>query len=136
MKKQKIDWVIHVVMNGVECQDCNKVENSFPAFMCNVHTHGMEKYNHLDFQIVLALNPQITGIILNNMGLRVQAGETFKSGEVLSDVLADGYKVRLIETEETGRRVLRLLLPDENNNLPGDADCSYPYSEQESFVTE
>lgn len=136
MKKQEIDWTIHVVMNGVSCDCCNKVEDSFPKYMCNVHTHGMEKYNHLDFQIVLALDPKITGTILNNMGQKVQAGKIFKDGDVLNDVLADGYKVRLMATKETGRPVLRLLLPDKNNKLPGDYGCLYPYNQQELLFTE
>lgn len=133
--KQKIDWIIHYVANGEMCDCCGKVEAGFPEYMTNAHTHGLEKYDHLDFQIVLAMDPQIVGTLLNDMGLRVQAGEKFKSGDILSDVLAGGYDVLLLEVEETGRKVLRIILPDKDNCFPGDKRCSYPYSKQASFET-
>ena len=136
MEKQKIDWIIHYVTNGEVCACCGEVENSFPKYMCNAHTHGLDKYGHLDFQIVLAMNPQIVGFILNDMGLRVQAGEKFKSGDVLSDVLADNYEVRLIEVEEVNRKVLRILIPDKNHHFPGDTDCQYLYNRQKEFITQ
>lgn len=132
--KQKIDWIIHFVVNGAMCDCCGEVENSFPEYMCNAHTHGMEIYGHLDFQIVLALDPQITGALLNDMGLRVQAGEKFKAGDVISDLISN-YDVKLVEAEETGRTVLRILLPDKNGLFPGDDGCEYPYSQQQCFLT-
>lgn len=134
-QNQKIDWIIHHVVNGAACDCCGEIEESFPEYMCNAHTHGLERYGHLNFQIVLAMDPQIIGYILNDMGLRVQSGVKFKSGDVISDALAGGYNIRLLEVEETGRKVLRILLPDENNRFPGDEDCQYPYSQQENFNT-
>ena len=134
-KEQKIDWIIHFVVNGESCDCCGKVEDSFPEFMCNTHTHGLEKYDHLDFQIVLALPPEIVGHLLNGLGLRVQAGEKFKDGDVISDLLANNYDVHLVEVEETERRVLRLLMPDPQNRFPGDAECDYPYNQQKDFKT-
>lgn len=134
-KNQKIDWIIHFVVNGAECDCCGKTENSFPEFLCNTHTHGLEKYGHLDFQVVLAMPPELIGHLLNDLGLRVQAGEKFKDGDVIDDLLANGYLVRLIEVEETGRKVLRLLLPDGNNRFPGDKECRYPYNRQKNFKT-
>ena len=128
-KKPKIDWIIHFVANGVACDCCNKVENSFPKFMCNAHTHGMGKYNHLDFQIVLHLAPEIIGTLLNDLGTRVQNGEKFVTGDVWSDILV-GYDVKFVEVYETDRTVLRVLLPDKNNRFPGDEGCEYPYNQQ------
>ena len=135
MKQQKIDWIIHVIASEEFCELCGKMEKNFPDYMANMHTHGMEKYGHLDFQIVLDIPSNVAGTILNDMGLRVQAGEKFKSGDVLSDILADGYDVHLLEVEETGRRVLRLLLPDPENRFPDDKDCQYPYNKQAKFKT-
>ena len=40
----EIDWIIHFIGNGVFCPDCGKVETGFPHYICNAHTHGMEKY--------------------------------------------------------------------------------------------
>lgn len=65
----------------------------------------------------------------------VANGEKFKSGDILSDVLAGGYNVLLLEIEETGRKVLRILLPDPENRLPGDKLCTYPYNRQAKFKT-
>lgn len=49
---QKIDWLIHLVANGA-CDECGAVETDFLPYMCNAHTHGLERYGHLDFQMVL-----------------------------------------------------------------------------------
>ena len=133
--KQKIDWMIHFEANGEICACCGEVITGFPEYMANAHTHGMEKYGHLNFQIVLALDSYTCGTILNNIGLRVQTGEKFKSGDILSDVLADGYSVQLVEVEEAERRVLRIMLPDPENRFPGDKGCEYPYNKQKDFKT-
>ncbi len=135
-QKQKIDWIIHFVANGEICECCGETVSGFPEYMANAHTHGMERYGHLDFQIVLAMDPYVVGTILNNMGCRVQNGEKFKSGDILSDVLAGDYDVHLLEVEETGRNVLRIILPDPENRFPGDKKCEYPYNRQKNFKTE
>ena len=80
MKKQKIDWIIHLVANGV-CEECGREEQLFLTYTCNAHTHGMEKYGHPDFQLVLAYPKEEICRILNTMGLRVQAGERFQAGD-------------------------------------------------------
>ncbi len=41
----KVDWIIHYVFDN---------PGPYP-YLCNAHTHGMEKYHHLDFQMVLNL---------------------------------------------------------------------------------
>ena len=69
-----IDWIIHLVANGA-CDECGKEEKGFLPYTCNAHTHGMEKYGHPDFQVILSLPPREIGRILNTLGLRVQEGE-------------------------------------------------------------
>lgn len=54
--------------------------------MCNAHTHGLERYGHLDFQMVLLPTEEI-GRILNTLGLRVQSGERFRSGDMVSGIM-------------------------------------------------
>ena len=61
---QKIDWLIHLVANGA-CDECGEVETDFLPYMCNAHTHGLERYGHLDFQMVLFLPTEEIGRILN-----------------------------------------------------------------------
>lgn len=95
-------------------------------YTCNAHTHGLERYGHLDFQMVLFLPTEEIGRILNTLGLRVQSGERFQSGDMVSGIYED-CDVRLDEYEETGRKVLRVIIPDANNIFPGEGDCTLPY---------
>lgn len=127
--KPKIDWIVHCVMNGVVCTECGTVENGFLNNACNCHTHGMENYNHPDFQLVLSYPLEEIGRILNTLGLRVQAGERFHDGDLVSGIYND-CNVRLTEFEETGRTVLRVVIPDKQNRFPEDPDCEYPYTLQ------
>ena len=52
----KLDWIIEIIGNGVVCAKCGRVEDSFPEYICNAHTHGMKKYHHPDFQLVLHIS--------------------------------------------------------------------------------
>ena len=122
---QKIDWVIHLVANGA-CDECGEIETGFLPYMCNAHTHGLERYGHLDFQMVLFLPTEEIGRIFNTLGLRVQSGERFRSGDMVSGIYED-CDVRLDEYEETGRKVLRVIIPDANNIFPEEGDCMLPY---------
>ncbi len=122
----KIDWIIHCCANGVVCDGCNKIETGFLKNTCNAHTHGMEKYHHMDFQMVLFLPPEEIGRILNTLGLRVQAGERFHDGDLVSGIYED-CNIGLNEYEETGRTVLRVIIPDKFNIFPEDARCMPVY---------
>lgn len=117
----KIDWIIHLCCNGAECAECGDVENGFLPYLCNAHTHGMEKYHHMDFQMVLNLPPQEIGRILNTFGLMVQSGCRFHDGEYVLGIYED-CSVRLMEFAECGRKVLRIVLPDSHNIYPESSD--------------
>ena len=65
--KPNINWIIHLVMNGVRCAECGDVENSFMPFTCNCHTHGMEQYGHPNFQVVINYPDEEIGYILNSL---------------------------------------------------------------------
>lgn len=123
--KSKVDWIIHYVTNGA-CDGCGNVETRFAKYACNAHTHGMDKYNHPDFQMVLNAGPSEIMRILNTLGLRVQAGEGFKAGHVVAGIYED-CNVRLDEYEECGRKVLRVIIPDKHNIYPDDERCMEPY---------
>ena len=120
---KKIDWIIHAMANGVCCSKNNKVENSFIDGACNFHTHGMEKYGHLDFQVVLELDPNDIAFILNTLGMRVQSGEKLNAGDLVYGIFED-CPIRLDEFEETGRTVLRVIIPDEKNIFPDEEVCN------------
>ena len=125
----KIDWIIHLCANGAPCDKCGKVENGFFPKTCNAHTHGMEKYHHMDFQLVLALPVKKIALILNTLGLRVQAGEHFQNGDMVSGIYED-CDIRLDAYEETGRMVLRVIIPDKYNIFPEDDHCTPIYRMQ------
>ena len=125
----KIDWIIELVGNGIPCAHCGKIENPFPQYICNAHTHGMEKYGHPDFQLVIHMPQEDMKYILNTFGLRVQAGERFNAGDLVEGIFLD-CSVRLDEACESGRKVLRIVIPDGRNRFPEDAGCDYPYSFQ------
>lgn len=122
----KIDWLIHCCANGAVCDGCGKVENGFLPGTCNAHTHGMEKYGHMDFQLVLYLPHKEIMRILNTLGLRVQAGERFRDGDMVSGIYED-CRIRLDAFEETGRTVLRVVIPDGNNIFPESESCMIAY---------
>ena len=124
-----IDWIIHLVSNGAVREECGKVKSSFHPSLCNAHTHGMEKYNHPDFQMVLRASNEEISRILNTLGLRVQQGERFYDGAYVAGIYEDCC-VRLQEFEETGRKVLRVIIPDGNNIFPENPACAAPYNLQ------
>ena len=80
----------------------------------------------LDFQMVLFFadggdwtNPQY-------FGAKSSVWRTFRSGDMVSGIYED-CDVRLDEYEETGRKVLRVIIPDANNIFPEEGDCMLPY---------
>ena len=126
--KQKVDWIIHCCCNDA-CDECGQVETGYLPYMCNAHTHGMERYGHPDFQMVLYAPHKEIMRILNTFGLMVQQGRKFHGGEYVLGIYED-CSVRLMEFEETGRTVLRVVIPDKNNVYPEDSNCQLPYSLQ------
>lgn len=127
--KNQVDWFIHVCRNGpCEC-GCGCVETGFVPDMCNAHTHGMENYGHLDFQMVLRYPDDDISTILNGLCFRVQNGEKLHAGQMVKGIFSD-CDVRLDKYEETGRTVLRLIIPDGHNRFPEDPECEAPFSQQ------
>ena len=124
--KPKLNWIIHLVKNGVACACCGEVENGFVQYACNCHTHGMAQYDHPDFQMVLNCSDQEIGRILNTLGLRVQAGERFHNGDLvevhrinesvavreraLTDLGVDGIELDVSELITVGECVFSYVL--------------------------
>jgi len=129
MSKKRIDWIIHMVANGACCAECGEVENSFKPYLCNAHTHGMARYGHPDFQMVLHTSPEEIMRILNSFGLMVQNGAKFKDGEYVAGIYEDCV-VRLKRFRECEREVLRVIIPDGDNVFPEDPLCKEPYCYQ------
>lgn len=95
------------------------------------HTHGLpEKYGHPDLELVFPLSVDAAHAVLAGAVALIKEGRTFVDGQVADDVLSSGFRVRFVQTTEGGRRVLRVLLPDPVNRLPGEAECDPFYSAQ------
>lgn len=101
-----------------------------PDAVYNVHTHGLEKSNnHKDLQIVLPVDPRSAHKIIWIVVHLIEDGFKCIPGKRTSEVF-EGADVEFMLAEETGRQVIRILLPDENGKLPSDEDCNPAYREQ------
>ncbi len=126
--KKKVDWIFHYVSNNVICDVCGKQESSLPTYICDAHTHGMNKYGHLEFQVVLDYGPEEVGRLLNAMGLMVQEGKRFKDGDTVKGLYLD-CDITLCEMSDcNGKGILRLIIPDKQNRMPEQSE--YPHSMQ------
>ena len=115
-----IDWIIHYVFDDPA---------PYP-YLCNAHTHGMAKYQHPDFQLVLNLPQEHICYLLNTLGMREQSWDTYHDVDMVSGIYED-CSIRLKKVRETGRDVLRLIIPDKRNRFPEDENCMEPYRHQE-----
>ena len=67
--------------------------------------------------------------LLNTIALRVQAGESFQAGDMIKGLYED-CDIRLDLFRETGRDILRLIIPDKHNRFPENPLCEAPYKYQ------
>lgn len=125
--KKKINWILHYVTNGVGCDICGKVENGFPEFICDAHTHGMTEYDHLEFQVVLNYGAEEVGRLLNTMGCRVRDGERFQDGDLVEGLYLDCNILLKLMPDANGEPVLRLIIPDRDNRMPEDSVAPYTF---------
>lgn len=96
----------------------------------NYHTHGVkENFNHIDFQIVLNIDPEVANGIFFNLIEDIRNGKIFEEDKKYSDII-EGYRVEFKQYREMGRDVLRVLLPDEDGVLPTEEDCHEFYKSQ------
>lgn len=119
---EKPDWIIHQVIDS-----WNEAPDSM---MLNAHTHGLEKYGHMDFQVVLNCEDKLVGYILNAFGYRVRNGEKFNDGDMVDGIFSE-VPVKLLKTIEGGRELLRVIIPDNEGRFPGDPECADVYRLQE-----
>lgn len=118
-------WYIHAVQD----------DKQFP-FKFNAHTHGVtENFNHPDLQIVFPLQFGVINSLLKIVIDRIKEGERFEPGKRYSEICGDDYEVVFVETEEGGRKVLRMIIPDVDNGLDPSVMQS-PFEEQFSDLGE
>ena len=111
---KKANWVIHYILGDYELKG-----------LVNIHTHGMERYDHLDFQLVLPLGKQEAASLLNTICIEVQNGRRFQPGCYSGEIYTCDFRLEL--HRETGRDVLRLIFPDEKMRFPEHPRCDRPY---------
>lgn len=128
------DWIIHNITDMSAAIKEERPDISFDKIkhIGNVHTHGLDKYNHPELCTVLNIDPYILGRILNSMGKMVQSNITSFSIGRFSSVLQGDYEVELIKFPD--ENVLYIMLPDKNNKLPGEEGCQEPYCHQRFYA--
>lgn len=86
----------------------------------DVHTHGLvETHNHADLQIVFPIDLKTSHSVINSVVERIEEGEVFVDGQVAEGII-ENFSVKFIEVEENGRKVLRIILPDEKGRIERD----------------
>ena len=124
----EVTWIIHGIID---------VEDSFKPKKCpyigNYHTHGLNEYNNQrELCIVINLENKVATGLLNSMGMRVANGETVFTEGIRTDILENGMDVQLLSFDDDP--TLYVILPDENNRLPSDKNCSEPFSFQYEYA--
>jgi uncharacterized protein DUF4262 len=86
----------------------------------STHTYGLEEsWNHPNIQIVWRVPPEMGYDMLYTVVELVRKGEKFEPGRKYNNVLHD-YDVMFAWATESGRRVLRMILPDKDNGVSRD----------------
>lgn len=127
MDKKKPDWDIHYVANGCTCDESGKVESSFPQYVCDAHTHGMDQYGQMEFQVVVDYGAKEICRLLNTMGSKVREGQRFKSGDLISGLYLDCDILLREAIDCNGKQILRLIIPDRQNRWPEESEPPHNY---------
>lgn len=130
--KEKInpDWICHLVMYGSCCDYGDSNVSPVNPYLCDCHTHGLEKYGGKELQLVVKLPQNMIGYLLNVVGAMVRAGAELKDGDYI-DRLLEGCSVLIVKNEDSsGKEILRIVVPDAKGRFPKDEGCEQPYSLQ------
>lgn len=113
--KQKLDawardmmerhgWYVHFVPN----------DEQFPNGI-NYHTHGIAaSFGHPDLQICFPLATGVAHQIIDLIVDKIKQGITFVPGKKYEEIIGRNLSIEFIEAMECGRRVLRIIFPDQN----------------------
>lgn len=97
----------------------------------SIHTHGFkEKYNADDIEIVLRVSKKTAKGICDTIKDKYEKGEFIEPYVYYRNIIKN-YSVMFVETtDNSGRTLLRLLLPDVNGRMPYDNDVDEKYAKQ------
>ena len=123
------DWMIHYVAPTVDRS--KSPAYYYEPYFANIHTHGLDKYNHRELCISISIGQETAKELLNSLGIRIVHGDVFTEG-IRTDILKGNYDVQFITFDNDP--TLYIILPDVNNKLPMDSDCEEPYCYQEKYA--
>lgn len=110
--------------------------DDFMPFGVNAHTHGLDKYNQLELECILPYSQEDMGALLNMLsGLVIEDGRHLEDG-CYNDILADNYRLAFVEVpdhydeSDKPKKVLRIIFPDNDGNLPWESHCEEHYAAQ------
>lgn len=84
----------------------------------NVHTHGLlKRFGHPDLQMIAQIPSEVACYYLETIVRRIKNAEQFKAGD---HVTLNGYACLFVNAIESGRPVLRIIVPDKDGNLERD----------------
>lgn len=94
----------------------------------NAHTHGLPMtFKHPDIQIVMPLPPELVHCVFSSAIELIKGGVRFEHLSPSHAGILKSYLVRFIKAQESGRDVLRMILPDKHG-------CIYPPHMDEDWV--
>lgn len=126
--KDVIDWVIHYVQNH-DYEICGKHNENPIGFtgFANIHTHGLNKYNHKELCIPLDIGFKLSGTILNQCGIRIKLEhKEYVPGKDYSVI----QNLPVLFYEFDNSNTLYMIMPDPNGKFPEDDGCEFPYNKQ------
>ena len=131
---KKFNWTIHYVSQS-GCDICNDNSNApyyydLPCF-ANIHTHGLDKYNHRELCICIDIGHERVSNILNSIAYSI-AYDNLVLEEGICDCILQGYSTKIISFENDP--TLYLILPDVNGNFPGEEGCEEIINRQEEYA--
>lgn len=95
---------------------CHMVFPESENDLANYHTHGLpQSSDHPDIQVVIALSKDQYGPIIHGVYEKIKDGTKFEVG-IQYDEIIRNMPVEFIWAVESGRDVLRMILPDTNGN--------------------
>lgn len=104
---KEFGWFARVVQQGHDA-----------PFGFSVHTYGFDKtWKQPNVQIVYPMHPGQAMDIIYVIAQMVEKGEKLEPGRDYFDVILEGYNVRFAWAMESGRRLLRAILPDEEGRV-------------------
>lgn len=102
-------------------------------FSINVHTHGLDKYGHLEFECVLPYRATDMQTIFDLLAcLVIKCGNHFEEG-CYTNIMTDNYRLCFVEVPDhydESKTVLRIIYPDENGKMPWEDGCEEHYAKQ------